>query len=188
MKNLKTIALSLFALLALSTFGQTKTVDVAGSTINWVGKKVTGEHSGTINVKSGTLIFKKTILAGGTISVDMTTINTTDIKDAKGKANLDGHLKADDFFGTANYPTAVIVFKKIATKPNGVYTITADLTIKGTTDKIVFDMTTTANTATTSLKVDRTKYGIKYSSGNFFKDLGDKVISDEFELNVALKF
>jgi hypothetical protein len=41
---------------------------------------------------------------------------------------------------------------------------------------------------TTAFKVDRTKYDIKYGSGSFFDNLGDKAISDDFELAVALKF
>jgi len=57
MKNLKTIALAL--LVAFGTVNaQTKKVDAAKSTISWVGKKVTGQHEGTVNLKEGNLIFK----------------------------------------------------------------------------------------------------------------------------------
>ena len=38
------------------------------------------------------------------------------------------------------------------------------------------------------LKVDRTAYDIKFNSGNFFENLGDKVIYDEFDLVVDLEF
>jgi polyisoprenoid-binding protein YceI len=177
MKNLKSIALALVALVTLSTSAQTKKVDAAKSTINWVGKKVTGSHEGTINLKDGALVFKGNKLAGGSFTVDMTSINTTDLE-GKGKANLDGHLKSDDFFGTENHPTANLVIKKIADKGNGVYGVNADLTIKGKTNTIGFEITVAGNTATADLKVDRTKYDIKYGSGSFF----------EFELKVKLVF
>jgi len=60
MKNLKTIALAFaVALSTLTVTAQTKKVDVSKSTINWVGKKVTGKHSETVNIKSGALVFKK---------------------------------------------------------------------------------------------------------------------------------
>ncbi|MNL81038.1 YceI-like domain protein [compost metagenome] len=37
------------------------------------------------------------------------------------------------------------------------------------------------------VKIDRTKWGLKYGSGSFFKELaGDKIIADEFELNLNL--
>ena len=187
MKNLKSIALALVALVTLSTSAQTKKVDAAKSTINWVGKKVTGSHEGTINLKEGALVFKGNKLAGGSFTVDMTSINTTDLE-GKSKSSLDGHLKSDDFFGTENHPTANLVIKKIADKGNGVYGVNADLTIKGKTNTIGFEITVAGNTATADLKVDRTKYDIKYGSGSFFEGLGDKAIYDEFELKVKLVF
>jgi polyisoprenoid-binding protein YceI len=189
MKNLKTIAIAL-----LVTFGttiataQNKKVNVEKSKISWVGKKVTGEHSGTINFKEGTVILKKGKLAGGSFTVNMTSIEVTDLKAGQGKEKLEGHLKADDFFGTAKFATASLEFKTIAAKSNGIYTITADLTIKGITNSVTFDMNVTDTTATTSFKVDRTKYDIKYGSGSFFDNLGDKTISDEFDLTVNLQF
>ena len=116
----------------------------------------------------------------------MTTISTTDLKPGQGKESLDGHLKAEDFFGTEKHKTAKLNFTNISGKGNGLYTVTADLTIKGITKPITFDIVVVGKTATTTLKVDRTKYDIKYGSGSFFSDLGDKTISDEFELKVNL--
>jgi polyisoprenoid-binding protein YceI len=188
MKTIKTIAIALLITISATISAQTKKIDTKTSSIAWVGKKVTGQHTGTIAVKDGALVFNKTKLAGGTINVDMSTVVVTDLKAGEGKEDLEGHLKADDFFGTTKFPTAKIVFKTIATKTTSIYTVTADLTIKGISNPITFDLTTTANSATSSLKVDRTKYGIKYGSGSFFQNLGDKTISDEFELNVSLKF
>lgn len=188
MKNLKTIALALVvALSSVSMNAQTKKIDVKSSTIKWVGKKVTGEHSGTVNLKDGALVFKGKKLAGGTFTVDMTSINATDLS-GEYQGKLNGHLKADDFFGTEKFPTAKLVFKTIGAKATDVYTVTADLTIKGITKPVTFDMTVKGNTATADLKVDRTKYDIKYNSGNFFENLGDKTINDDFELSVSLKF
>jgi polyisoprenoid-binding protein YceI len=188
MKNLKSIALVLVALVTFTATAQkTKKINVAKSTINWVGKKIAGSHEGTINLKDGALIFKGKKLVGGNFTVDMTSINTTD-SDGKDKANLDGHLKSDDFFGAEKYPTSTLVFKKIADKGNGVYGINADLTIKGKTNAVGFEITVSGNSATADLKVDRTKYDIKYGSGSFFEGLGDKTINDEFELKVKLVF
>ncbi len=188
MKNLKTIAITLFvSILALNVSGQTKKIDAGKSKINWVGKKVTGQHEGTVNFKEGSLLFKASKLAGGTFTVDMTSLTSTDLTgDYQGKLN--GHLKSEDFFGTEKNPTATLVFKKIAVKSAGVYTVTADLTIKGKTNPVTFDLTATSNTAATTFKIDRTKYDIKYGSGSFFDNLGDKAIDNEFELKVALVF
>lgn len=188
MKNLKSIALALLALVSFTVNAQTaKKVNVENSNIHWVGKKVTGQHEGTISLESGELVFKGKKLAGGNFTVDMTSINTTDLE-GEWKAKLDGHLKSDDFFGVENYKTASLKFKKIADKGNGVYTVFADLTIKGKTNPVSFDLTVGDNVATTKLVIDRTKFDIKYGSGSFFDNLGDKTIYDDFELNVTLSF
>jgi polyisoprenoid-binding protein YceI len=188
MKNLKTIAIALFvAVASISVNAQTKKIDVKASTIKWVGKKVTGEHSGTVNFKDGALVFKSKKLTGGSFTVDMTSLTSTDLT-GEYLGKLNGHLKSADFFGTEKFPTAKLVFKTIAVKATDVYTVAADLTIKGITKPVTFDITVAGNTATTAFKVDRTKYDIKYNSGNFFENLGDKTINDDFELAVALKF
>lgn len=188
MKNLKTIALALFVAVSTIATAQTKKVDASKSTINWVGKKVTGSHSGTVGIKEGSLIFKGKKLAGGNFTVNTASIEVTDLKAGQGKENLEGHLKADDFFGTDKYPTSKLVFKTIGDKGNGVYSVTADLTIKDITSPVKFDLTVKGNTATTAFNVDRTKYGIKFKSKNFFENLGDNVINDDFELTVSLQF
>ena len=188
MKTLKTIALALVVVLATtSVSAQNKKVDTSKSSINWVGKKVTGQHSGTINIKDGALVFKGKKLAGGTFTVDMTSLTATDLT-GEYQGKLNGHLKADDFFGTEKFPTATLVFKKIGVKTLNVYNVTADLTIKNITKPVTFDISVNGDTATTTFNVDRTKYDIKYGSKSFFDSIGDKAISDEFELAVALKF
>lgn len=187
MKNLKTIAIALLVVISTAATAQLKKIDASKSTITWIGKKVTGQHNGTVALKDGNLIFKGKKLTGGNFTVDMPTLTSTDLTgDYLGKLN--GHLKSEDFFGTEKYPTSKLVFKKITAKPNGVYTVTADLTIKDATAPVTFDLTVKGTTATTTLKIDRTKYGIKYGSGSFFENLGDKTINDDFELTVSLQF
>lgn len=188
MRNLKTIAIALLVAFGTTVAtAQTKKIDTKKSTINWVGKKVTGEHSGTVNFKEGSLIFKANKVTGGNFTVDMTSLTATDLS-GDWKTKLDGHLKSEDFFGTEKFQTSKLVFKKIASKGNGVYTVTADLTIKGITNPVTFDLTTKGSTADAVVTIDRTKYGIKYSSKSFFDNLGDKTIYDDFTLNVHLEY
>lgn len=189
MKNLKTIAIAL--LVAFSTAAvsaQTKKVDAAKSNVEWLGKKVTGQHNGTVKLKEGALVFSGKKLTGGTFTVDMNSITVTDLKAGEGKEKLEGHLKSPDFFGTEKFPTSKLVFKKIADKGNGVYTVTADLTIKESTNPVTFDVTVKGNTATAKVTIDRTKFDIKYGSGSFFDNLGDKAISDNFDITATLQF
>ncbi len=188
MKNLKLIALFVAAFVTFSVNAQKATkVDVKKSTINWVGKKVTGKHEGTINLKEGNLVFNQKKLVGGNFTVDMTSINVTDLQ-GELKEKLEGHLKADDFFGVDKFETSKLKFKKIASKGKNKYTVTGDLTIKDKTKEVVFDLVVNGKKATSTVVIDRTKYDIKYGSGSFFDGLGDKAISDEFTLNVVLLF
>jgi polyisoprenoid-binding protein YceI len=188
MKNLKTIAIALLvAFGTMNAEAQAKKVDVSKSKITWFAKKMTGQHDGTVKLQDGALVFKGKKLTGGSFTVDMTSIEVNDLKAGQGKERLEGSLKAADFFGTDKYPTGTLIFKTIAAKGN-VYTVTADLTLKGITKPVTFDLTVGANSASTKFNIDRTKYGITINSGNFFKDLGDKAIYDEFEVGVNLVF
>ena len=188
MKNLKTIAIAL--LVAFSTVtvsAQGKKIDVSKSSINWLAKKVTGQHSGTVNFNAGALIFKGKKLVGGTFSVNMTSLTATDLS-GEYQGKLNGHLKSEDFFGTEKFPTATLEFKKVTAKAKGVYTVTADLTIKGKTNPITFDLATTANTAITKVNIDRTKFDIKFHSKSLLETIENQVIDDDFELNIKLMY
>ncbi len=192
MKNtIKT--LTLVALVAIITLSFTKIVSekkiikTENSTVVWKGYKVTGSHEGTINLKSGSLNFEENALSGGEFVIDMTTIVNTDME-GEYKGKLEGHLKSDDFFGIENFPSATLVFTSVNAKGKNSYVVTGDLTIKGKTNPITFEISIYGNKATASLKIDRTKYDIKYGSSNFFDDLKDKAIYDEFDLVVDLQF
>ncbi|MEP6646565.1 MAG: YceI family protein [Saprospiraceae bacterium] len=169
--------------------GTTYKVNTDQSTVAWVGHKVTGEHNGSIGLKDGTLTINDGMLESGSVTIDMTSITDLD-QQGGGKTKLEGHLKSDDFFGVDTYPTATLKITKALAKGNGQYSITADLTIKGITNPVTFDaeVKTTSNqvTATADIKVDRTLYNIRYGSGKFFENLGDKAIYDVFDLNIKL--
>ena len=164
-----------------------KTVNVEESTITWLGKKVTGQHQGTIALKSGMLKFDENTLVGGNFVIDMTSIANTDLQGG-GKAKLEGHLKSNDFFGVEKHPTATLQITKAEKQSGNTYAVTGSLSIKGITNPIAFNMDVNENTATAAVKVDRTKYDIKYGSASFFDGLKDKAIYDDFDLNVTLKF
>jgi polyisoprenoid-binding protein YceI len=184
---MKFILLSLIAAWTVSTTPiDKKPVDIAKSTITWVGKKVTGQHTGTINIKEGALEFDNGILTGGTFIIDMTSLTVTDLQGGMAD-KLKGHLTSDDFFGIATYPEAKLVITTVNADGNK-YMVTGDLTIKGKTAPINFTTTINGNMATADIVVDRTVYDVKYGSGKFFEGLGDKMIYDDFNLSIGLAF
>ncbi|OFZ18468.1 MAG: hypothetical protein A2X94_00550 [Bdellovibrionales bacterium GWB1_55_8] len=164
-------------------------VDPAASKVEWVGKKVTGQHNGSIAVKSGSVKLNGNKLVGGRFSIDMTSIQCADLTDAEYNKKLIGHLESDDFFSSAKYNEATLVVKSVKERASDVE-INGDLTIKGTTLPISFPAKIIAGadkiSATGKMLIDRTKYGIKYGSGRFFQNLGDKMINDQFELSFSL--
>ncbi|MUH37321.1 YceI family protein [Zobellia amurskyensis] len=164
-----------------------KEVKTETSTITWKAYKVTGSHTGTVNLKSGNLIFDGDKLTGGEFEVDMTTLVATDLE-GESKGKLEGHLKSEDFFSTEKHTAATLVFTNVKASGKNAYEVTGDLTIKGVTKPVSFDVSVYGSKATASVKVDRTAYDIKYGSGNFFENLGDKTIYDEFDLVVDLEF
>jgi polyisoprenoid-binding protein YceI len=162
-------------------------VDVEKSSLTWVGKKLTGSHNGSIALQSGNLIFDGKKLNGGNFVINMATI-----KDADKSARLEGHLKADDFFGVDKFATSTFTVKKVTPAAGNTVTVTGDLTIKGVTNPIAFPATLTWNSdgsvtaVADKITVDRTKYGIKFRSKGMFPDVGDKMIYDDFELGIKL--
>ncbi|MEJ4086937.1 YceI family protein [Galbibacter orientalis] len=190
MKNKILKSVTIFAVvLGTSSFTEpdTKKVDTEKSEITWKGYKVTGSHEGTIALESGELKFDGDKLIGGEFAVDMTTIGATDLS-GEYKTKLDGHLKSNDFFGVENHPTATLVITKVNPTGKNSYEVTGDLAIKGKTNPITFEMSVYGSKATANLKIDRTKYDVRYGSGSFFDNLGDKTIYDEFDLVVDLVF
>ena len=80
------------------------------------------------------------------------------------------------------------MIKKCSKLNESKYTVFADLTIKNITESIEFEAELSNNVATADLNIDRTKFGIKYGSGSFFENLGDKMIDDNFNLIVNIKY
>lgn len=193
MKNTSFILalVSLFALgtLAFNNAVENLKVDTQSSYITWHGYKVTGKHFGKVKIKDGDLKFEDGKLTSGSFEIDMTSINVEDLS-GDGAKKLEGHLKSEDFFGVEKYPTAKFVITRAAEAKPGEYRIKGDLTIKSITKPITFDAYISEKggkqTATAKIKIDRSEYNVRYGSGSFFDNLGDKTIYDEFDLEVNL--
>jgi polyisoprenoid-binding protein YceI len=165
-------------------------VDVKSSNIVWKGYKVTGEHTGDVKLKNGSLQFADGKLSGGSFEVDMNSITCKDMQGEYGD-KLVGHLKSEDFFGVSKYPTAKFtITRAIPQDTKGNYKIIGNLKIKESTKEVKFfaNVSEQGNMvkATGTMKVDRSEYNIQYGSGSFFDNLGDKTIYDEFDLAVEL--
>ncbi len=175
--------------------GKPLTVSVADSKVNWLGKKVTGQHNGTIKVLKGEVLVDNGKVTGGSVEIDMKTIADEDLKDEEYNKKLMTHLSSADFFDVGKYPTSKLELTKVeelkdATKPNVNSTVTGNLTMKDVTKSITFPAEIKIENGVLTVKadfdVDRTDWNIKYGSGKFFEGLGDKMINDKFNLNISI--
>lgn len=190
MKLLTTLVLGLSTLFAATELVAPATVNKAESQIRWEASKVTGTHWGYVPLKNATLDYAGGKIKGGSFDMDMVNLTVEDLTDAKSKGNLTGHLKSDDFFSVEKFNTATFKITEAKSSNGKDYTITGNLTIKGIEQKVSFPAVVAVAgkkvTATGKITFDRTKFDIKYRSGNYFEDLADKMIYDEVKLDVKL--
>lgn len=172
---------------------QTFKLDTTASSIEWKGtKKVGSFHAGGIKIQEGQIVALGEEIKSGQIVVDMKTITNTDLQDAEYNKKLVTHLSSADFFNVEKNPTSTFKFTSVtAGKNKGEYTIKGELTFIGQTNPVEFPAVVKFEkeqiSGEATLKLDRTKWGLKYGSGNFVKELaGDKIINDEFELKMKL--
>jgi polyisoprenoid-binding protein YceI len=192
--NILKPALFVVVILSLSSFLETATekfqVDTKASTLTWTAKKVTGSHTGTVPVTAGEFSVDGKNIKSGTFEIDLASLTVTDITDPQSNAKLVGHLKSDDFFSTEKFPKAVFALTTATARSGGAYSLKGNLTIKGITKEIEFPATLVREDkkiiAIAKITVDRTLYDIRYRSKNFFENLGDKAIDDEFTLDLKL--
>jgi polyisoprenoid-binding protein YceI len=185
MKRILTLLTFLFLILITIAAQDRLTVDTVQSRLLWLGEKVIGQHTGTINLKSGWLTWKDNKIVSGEFEIDMTTL-----KDSEHNEKLEGHLKSDDFFGVEKFPVSTLVIAGSTPFDKGSGVITGSLTIKGITNPVEFKATSQKKDDGlwfyAIIILDRTKYNIRYGSGDFYDNLGDKTIFDEFKLKVSV--
>jgi polyisoprenoid-binding protein YceI len=176
----------LSALLVTTAGAQSKlTADAEKTNLTWLGEKVTGEHHGTIKLKSGWLNWQDNKVVSGEFLIDMASL-----KDSESNEKLEGHLKSDDFFGVTKFPTAKLMITGSTPFDKGSGVVKGTLTIKDIANPIEFKSSMQKKDDGVwffaNIVIDRTKYNVRYGSGSFFDNLGDKTIFDEFKLRVNL--
>jgi len=157
------------------------------SSLVWTGREVsTSSHYGSINFTSGQFEIADGLISQGEFLVDMTTINVQDLTGGS-KERLEGHLRSDDFFSVESFPTAHLYISSSEVISNGKWMVNGFLTIKDISHPVLFEMANTEDGWNANLVFDRSKYNVKFRSGTFFENLGDKLIYDDIELKINLK-
>lgn len=185
MKTFKLIALLLVAS-TLSVLAQKINIKPTDAVVIWTGGKIGGSHTGEIKVKSATLELKAGNIVAGNVVIDMNSMTCTDIENKTYNQKLIEHLLSDDFFGVEKFPTATFKITKANKFKNGKATVWGSLTIKDKTENISFEVLKSKNVYSTQLKVDRSKFDVRFGSNTFFDNLGDKAIDNIFTLDIQV--
>ena len=183
---MKKLSLFLFLFSCSFIFSQQK-VDVNASSIKWTGSQISGKsHFGSLKFKTGNITIKDNVVESGVFVVDMTSLSVDDLE-GRGKKSLEGHLNSDDFFSVESFPTSSLrIDSGTKTGPNS-YDVLGTLTIKGISQEVNFSLNLGENnSAGAKLTCDRSKFNVRYGSGSFFENLGDRLILDDIDLEVSL--
>jgi polyisoprenoid-binding protein YceI len=160
------------------------------STVNWTGKKVLGLHTGNISISRGQIDISNGKIDGSEVVIDMTSLTITDISDPQTLQDFRKHLWNDDFFSIEKYQTSSLKIQHGELVEDKEYKLRGLLTIKDITQPVTFrakiEILTDFLYSTGELQIDRTLYNIRYGSGKFIDNLGDKLIHDEFVLQFKL--
>ena len=167
-------------------------MDNDNSSIKWTGRELsTKSHYGSLQMKDGSLTVNTDGTINGIIKIDMTTIDCEDLQ-GRSKASLERHLRSDDFFSVESHPIATLTFKSEGGIGAGnKLAFNGDLEIKGISHPISFESELKSVdpkvSALVDMTFDRSKYNVRFRSGTFFQNLGDKLIYDDIEISVDIR-
>jgi polyisoprenoid-binding protein YceI len=168
--------------------GASLTVNPAASSVVWLGKKVSGEHTGDVQIKEGTITVQGGKLVGGKVVIDVTSLNDKDLE-GEWKQKLEDHLKSADFFDVANHPEAILEITDVKDGAEaGTAVVSANLTIRGITKNITFNANVAEATATSfkgsaDFNIEREDWDVKFAGKP--DDLISKQINFKINLEAA---
>jgi len=186
-KFIITITLTLISI--SFSYSQSLTANKTQSLIRWYGEELTGKtHFGNLSFREGRIELQDGLIIGGNFVVNMTSLSVEDLSGGA-KARLEGHLRSDDFFSVDKYPDATLKISQKAKVEGDVQKLYGELTIKGIKHAVDFSIILVdKKTATANLTFDRSKYNVRFRSGSFFENLGDKLILDDIRMEVSLQW
>ena len=166
-------------------------VDLTTSMMTWKGTKPTGEHNGTVALKSGGLVVENGVLKEGEFVIDMSTIKNLDMAGSAGAGKIEAHLKNADFFDIAVYPTSTFVITSVL-EVEANLAVTGNLTIKDVTKSITIPAKISSEDGVTTFtsalfNIDRADFNVKYGSKRWIEGLKDKFIDDLVEMSFVVK-
>jgi polyisoprenoid-binding protein YceI len=170
-------------------------IDTEASLVTWTARKKLIPNyidAGTFNVAEGSVDFEDDTLTGGSVVIDVSSLEVTETGVGGGFSGLARDMLSGRFLDVEQYQTASFAITSVEKKNRDTFEITGDMTIKGVTNEVaaLVDVTFAEDGTAllvTDFEIDRTDYDITFGSDRFFDNLGDKVIDDVVVLEVVLQ-
>jgi polyisoprenoid-binding protein YceI len=164
----------------------------AGSSLTWKGKHITGGgHEGYILIENGRLQIGSGKVTAGFFSIDMNTIRVTDIRDERGRKDLEEHLGNEDFFDIKRFPKAWLTIQSV----NGTgeqLKFKGSLNLRGIAGPIEFPATIRimkdSVVAQAQFTFDRTRWGVMHQSSSLLSTVKDGIIDNDIKVGLNLVF
>lgn len=182
------VMLSFSVLLPVLAKAKDRMIDTGKTKVQWYGSKtfIDQTHMGHIKVKQGKVTFKGDKPVSVQVVMDMTSITNKNLTDKEKNTKLVNHLKSPDFFGVKKFPEAELKVNKVEPKGQGLYQMSGTLTIKGTAKPISMTAVNKDGKLLVNMAFDRTHYNVRFGSGSFFDNLGDKTIDDTIKIKAEV--
>jgi polyisoprenoid-binding protein YceI len=111
------------------------------------------------------------------------------------EADRDNHLKSPDFLDVANHPSITFKSTKVQDAGNGVYNVTGDLTIRGTTKSVMLKMEDVSEDtkdpwglmrrgATAATTINRKEFGVSF---NAMMETGGFMVGDDVQISLDME-
>lgn len=176
-------------------FDRAWNINPVESTLMWWGRNANTTHHGTVGISSGVLHVNNGAF-GGTVTLNMASIQNIDLQGTELHPVLEHHLKSDDFFFTQLFPSAILKMEKaVPMQPQSptmpTFMISGDLGLRGLHGAVQFPATVTVLddehiTLEAHFDIDRTDWGVLYGSTRFFKHLSYHLVFDHISIQVRL--
>lgn len=165
-------------------------VDAVASEIRWGGRKLTGQHRGTLKVLSGSVRLINGVPFSGSLDVDMQSIQNTDILSDNWRAKLEDHLKSSDFFAVEDFPKARLTLVRCTSSRQISSQIQCDcrLHLKGRENPVTVVVSKKKSEILGSFTFDRTKWGVNYRSPKIANRILNQIIYDEVQVDASIRF
>jgi len=183
--------------------GESYNVDLATSNVTWKAFHKGGfaPRWGTLNIKTGEVSVENGALKAGDFVIDMTSlkVDPASVTEADKKpADLEAHLKNEDFFNVAKNPTSDFKITSVADLAGDLpkdavaganKTVSGNLTLLGKSVNVSFPAKVTVADGKAGIEarftVNRADWGIKFGTDE--TDPAEWMISKDIEIGINVK-